>query len=155
MSRAVIFILIYNLHKPIDLRTSKLTDCVGLVEGSRGNTAGARTHHIITIQLPLSKLHLSKILLMLFYSSDRAVAHRVSRRLPTAETQVLALVRSCGIYGGQSGSGQAFTEYVLRFPLSLIHSTNCVTIITIYLQGWYKMSINCRNDRGLCSSTSP
>jgi hypothetical protein len=47
--------------------------------------------------------------------SDRAVAQAVSRRLPTAAARLRAQVRSCGICGGQSGTGQVFTEY-FGFP---------------------------------------
>jgi hypothetical protein len=49
----------------------------------------------------------------------RAIAKAVSRRLPIASAQVRAQVRSCGICGGQSGTGAGFLR-VLRFPLSII-----------------------------------
>jgi hypothetical protein len=39
---------------------------------------------------------------------DRAIAQAVSSRLPTAAVLVRAQVRSCGICGGQSGSGVGF-----------------------------------------------
>jgi hypothetical protein len=39
--------------------------------------------------------------------------------LPTAEARVRARVRSCGICGGQCGTGAGFLR-VLRFPLSVI-----------------------------------
>jgi hypothetical protein len=45
----------------------------------------------------------------------RDIAQVVSRRLPTAAGRVRAHVRSCGICGGQSGSGVGFLEYFL-FP---------------------------------------
>jgi hypothetical protein len=41
---------------------------------------------------------------------------------------------SCGICGGQSGTG-ASSLRVLRFPLPLIHSTIHFTVITIYHPG--------------------
>jgi hypothetical protein len=44
---------------------------------------------------------------------DRAVAQAVSRRLR-------ALVRSCGICGGQSCTGAGYLR-VLRFPLPILH----------------------------------
>jgi hypothetical protein len=58
---------------------------------------------------------------------DRAIAQAVSHWLPTAASSVRALVRSCGICGGQSGTGAGFLR-VLRSPVNL-HSTNCFTII--------------------------
>jgi hypothetical protein len=48
----------------------------------------------------------------------RAIAQAVSRRLPTAAAWVRAQVRSCGISGGQSGTGAGFLR-VLRLPLPI------------------------------------
>jgi hypothetical protein len=48
--------------------------------------------------------------------SGRAIAQEVSRWLPTAAARVRARVWSCGICGGQSGTGAGFLR-VLRFPL--------------------------------------
>jgi hypothetical protein len=45
----------------------------------------------------------------------RTIAQVVSRRLPTAAARVRAQVRSCGICGAQSGTGQVFSDYV-DFP---------------------------------------
>jgi hypothetical protein len=49
----------------------------------------------------------------------RDIAQEVSRRLPTAASQVRAQVRSCGICGEQSGTGEGFLP-VLRFPLPIL-----------------------------------
>jgi hypothetical protein len=62
----------------------------------------------------------------------RAVGQAVSLRHLTAAAVVRARVKSCGTCDGQSGTGADFLR-VLRFPLPLIHSFNCSTIITIYL----------------------
>jgi hypothetical protein len=48
----------------------------------------------------------------------RAIAHEVSRWLPTAAARVRTLVWSSGIYGGQSGAGAGFLR-VLQFPLPI------------------------------------
>jgi hypothetical protein len=48
----------------------------------------------------------------------RAITQAVSRWLPTAAAWVRAQVRSCGIFGGQSGTGACLLR-VLRFPLPI------------------------------------
>jgi hypothetical protein len=53
------------------------------------------------------------------YISGRAIAQAVSRRLPTAAARVRSQLRSCEIYGGQSGTGAGFLR-VLRFPLPIL-----------------------------------
>jgi hypothetical protein len=73
-----------------------------------------------------------------FYSWEigHAIAQAVSRRFPTAAAQVRAQVRSCGICGGQSGTGASFLR-VLRFPLPIIipptapHSSSIIRGCTI------------------------
>jgi hypothetical protein len=49
----------------------------------------------------------------------RAIAQAVSRWLPTAADRLRSQVKSCGICGGQSGTGAGFLR-VLRFPLPIL-----------------------------------
>jgi hypothetical protein len=49
----------------------------------------------------------------------RVIAQAVSRRLPTAAARVRAHVRSCGICGGQTGTGAGVLR-VPRFPLPIL-----------------------------------
>jgi hypothetical protein len=46
------------------------------------------------------------------------IAQAVSRLLPTAAARVRARFRSCGILGGESGTGAGFLQ-VLWFPLPI------------------------------------
>jgi hypothetical protein len=50
--------------------------------------------------------------------NGRAIAQAVSRLLPIATARFRARFRSCGICGGQSGTGAGFLRVVL-FPLPI------------------------------------
>jgi hypothetical protein len=74
----------------------------------------------------------------------RAIAQVVSSRLPTAAARVRAQVRSCGIRGGQSGTGAGFLR-AFRFPLLPIliaptapHSSSST------IRGWCNRQISVR-----------
>jgi hypothetical protein len=56
------------------------------------------------------------------FQEGRAIAHAVSRWLPTAAARVRSRVSS-GICGGQSGAGAGFL-LVLRFPLPIFIPPN-------------------------------
>jgi hypothetical protein len=60
--------------------------------------------------LPKNRIYL-KVFNDLHNETGRAIAQAVSRRLPTAAAWVRAQFRSCGICGGQSGTGVGFSEY--------------------------------------------
>jgi hypothetical protein len=52
-------------------------------------------------------------------SDRRAIAQVVSRRLPNAAAWVRSQVKTCGICGGQTGTGACFLR-VIRFPLPIL-----------------------------------
>jgi hypothetical protein len=71
-----------------------------------------------------------------------AISQAVSHWLPTAVARVRAQVSSCGIFGGQSGTGADFLR-VLRFslppfiPPSAPHSSSTI-------RGWYNRPVSGR-----------
>jgi hypothetical protein len=71
----------------------------------------------------------------------RAIAQAVIRRLPTAVAPVRTQVRSCGICGGQSGTGAGFLR-VLRFPLPILISPNTPHSLSSIIRGSYNRPIS-------------
>jgi hypothetical protein len=75
--------------------------------------------------------------------SGHAIAEAVSRWLFTAAARVRAQVRSCGICGGQSGTGAGF---LLRFPLPILNPPSAPHSSSI-IRGWYNRSISGRRTK--------
>jgi hypothetical protein len=73
--------------------------------------------------------------------AGRAIAQAVSRRLPTATALVRSQVKSCGICGGQSDTGEGLFR-VLRFPLPILIRPNSPYLSII--RGWYNRPISGR-----------
>jgi hypothetical protein len=61
-------------------------------------------------------------------SCGRAMAQAVSRRPPTAEARVRSRVSSCGVCGGQSGTGTGFSPSKSVFPCQF-HSTGAPLLV--------------------------
>jgi hypothetical protein len=77
---------------------------------------------VCQLKAPLTSVQLVQKISFLSYllpELGRAIAQEVSRRIPTAAARVRALVRSCEICGGQSGTCADFLQ-VLQFPLPIL-----------------------------------
>jgi ribosomal protein L37AE/L43A len=85
--------------------------------------------------------------------NGRVIAEAVSRRLSTAVDRVRAQVWSCGICGGQSGTGTGFLR-VLRFPLPVIIPPVAPQSSSSIIWGWYNRPIVAAVPSGL-SLTPP
>jgi hypothetical protein len=79
-------------------------------------------------------------------AKGRAIAQAVSRRLHTAAVRIWPLVRSCGIYGGQSGTGAGFL-WVLRFPLPILIPPTVPHSYPSIIQSWYNWPISDRRTK--------
>jgi hypothetical protein len=87
-------------------------------------------------------------------SDGRAIAQAVSRRLPIAAAKVRVPIRSCGIYGEQSGIGAVFLRG-LRFPLLILIPPTAPDSSSSVIQGWYSRSNSDRRTKWTQSHATP
>jgi hypothetical protein len=78
----------------------------------------------------------------------------VNHRLPTAASRVRNQVMSCGIYGGQSGTGAGFL-LVLRFPLPILIPPTAPHSSSSVIRGWYNRPVNGRRSKWTQSHLTP
>jgi hypothetical protein len=65
----------------------------------------------------------------------RAIAQAVTRPLPTRAVRVRSQVKSCGVFGGQSGIEEGFLR-VFRFPLPIVIPATVPQSSSI-IRGWH------------------
>jgi hypothetical protein len=75
----------------------------------------------------------------------RAIAQTVIRRLPTAAARVRGQIISCGIFGGQSGTGAGFLR-VLRFLLPILIPPTAPHSSSI-IRSWYNRPVSGRRTK--------
>jgi hypothetical protein len=81
-----------------------------------------------------------------------AIAQVLTRRLPTAEAQVRAHVRTCGICDGQRDAGTGFLR-VLRFPLPIFNPPTAPHSSSL-IRSWYNRPISGRRTKWTASPHS-
>jgi hypothetical protein len=81
------------------------------------------------------------------------MAQAVSRRLPTAAARVRAQVESCGICGGQNGTGADFLR-ILRSPLTVLIPPTAPYSSSI-IRGWYNTPVSGRRTKWTQSHPTP
>jgi hypothetical protein len=86
--------------------------------------------------------------------SGSAIAQAVSPRLPVAAARVRAKFKSCGICGGQSGTGAGFLR-VFRFPLPILIPLTPPHSSSYIIRGWYNRPISGRRTKWTQSHHTP
>jgi hypothetical protein len=84
----------------------------------------------------------------------RAIAQAVNSRFPTAAVRVRAQVRSCGICGGQSGTGAGFLR-ALGFPLPILIPPTVSHSSSSIIRVWYNRPISGRHTKWTQSHFTP
>jgi hypothetical protein len=83
----------------------------------------------------------------------RTIVQVVSRRLPTTATPVQAQFMSCGICGGQIGSGAGFLQ-VLWLPMLIFIPPIAPQSPSSVIWGWYNRPVVAAVPSGLKSHSS-
>jgi hypothetical protein len=83
-----------------------------------------------------------------------AVAQAVSRQLLTAAVRVQSQVRSCGMHGGQSGTGAGFLR-VLQFPLPVLILCSSPRSSSSVIEDWYSRPNSGRHTKWTQSHPAP
>jgi hypothetical protein len=91
--------------------------------------------------------------LFICYEVGRVIAQVVSRRLSHRDCPVRSPVRSCGICGGQSGTGASFLR-VLRFPLPILIPLTAPVSSSI-IWSWYNRPVSGRRTKWTQSHPTP
>jgi hypothetical protein len=86
-------------------------------------------------------------------AQGRVISQAVSRRFLTAAPRVRAQVKSCGICGGQSGTGAAFLR-VFQFPLPNLIPLTAPHSSPIF-RGWYNWPVSGRRTKWTQSHPTP
>jgi hypothetical protein len=85
---------------------------------------------------------------------SKADSHAVSRRLPITAARVRAQIRSCGICGGQSGTGAGFLR-ILILPLPVLLLSTASHSSASIIRGCYNRPVNGRRIKWNQSDPTP